>query len=141
MTVFLCLKIFCVLPIMWYNIDLSGSLQTPTYSVLGVNPAPTYFTINQNNGVITLIRDLKTDPAKLQFYQVRQIITSSILSNSTFQMHINYLKIQKNQNTIQEQLACRSATDFIYLTIMYTCTCKSLPHALHSAFYNKEKIW
>ena len=79
---------------MWYNIDLSGSLQTPTYSVLGVNPAPTYFTINQNNGVITLIRDLKTDPAKLQFYQVRQIITSSILSNSTFQTHINYLKIK-----------------------------------------------
>lgn len=42
--------------------------------MLGVNPAPTYFTINQNTGSISVIRDLKTDPARLQFYQVRMIL-------------------------------------------------------------------
>ncbi|RUS85645.1 hypothetical protein EGW08_006591, partial [Elysia chlorotica] len=43
---------------------------TPTYSVQGFNPAPTFFGINVNTGAITVLRDLKTDQARLTFYQL-----------------------------------------------------------------------
>ena len=43
---------------------------TPTYSLLGVNPGPTYFSLNSNTGAISVRSSLKDDPARLVFYQL-----------------------------------------------------------------------
>ena len=43
---------------------------TPTYRVLGNSPAPNYFSIDANTGIIRLTNDLRQDPAKLTAYEL-----------------------------------------------------------------------
>ncbi|XP_035826841.1 protocadherin Fat 4, partial [Aplysia californica] len=67
----------------------------PTYRVLGFSPAPSYFGINGNSGVITLRSDLRQDPARLTFYQLlveAQADTGLSIQTATAVVNITVLR-------------------------------------------------
>ena len=45
-------------------------VQSPTYSLVGIAPGPTYFSLDTATGAITVQRSLRSDPARLTFYRV-----------------------------------------------------------------------
>ena len=76
----------------------------PTYTILSGEPGITYFEINPNNGQVSVRRDLRTDPAYLQFYRLLvQATGQGAISTQTAQAYVNITVIRNANSPIFTQ--------------------------------------